>query len=173
MEPSVWQELFDYNFWANRRVWESVVAVDAALFDKPLSEDRPSLMGQCVHILSVESWWLHFLETGVVVFVDDEQFHSQEEVRAVWDQVEQNVRAYLARMTPADLTRTVRPTFWKDPWSVQAWQGLMQVLNHSTDHRAQLLDAVRELGGPTDEQDYLSYLHERAMAAHERQIRPS
>jgi uncharacterized damage-inducible protein DinB len=48
----------------------------------------------------------------------------------------------------------------------------MQVLNHSTDHRAQLLDAVRERGGPTDEQDYLTYLHERALAAHERKIRP-
>jgi hypothetical protein len=76
-------------------------------------------------------------------------------------------------MTPADLKRTVRPTFWQDPWSVQAWQGLMQVLNHSTDHRVQLLDAVRELGGSTDEQGYLSYLHERAMMAQERRIRPA
>ncbi len=50
---------------------------------------------------------------------------------------------------------------------------MMQVLNHSTDHRAQLLDSVRELGGPTDEQDYLTYLHDRAMEAHNRQIRPS
>jgi uncharacterized damage-inducible protein DinB len=173
MEPPDWQELYGYNFWANRRVWELVLAVDAALFDKSLSGDRPSLREQCIHILSVESWWPHFLDTGEVVFVDDEPLHSREDVRACWDQVEQNVRAYLARVTAADLTRIVRPAFWKDPWSVQAWQGLMQVLNHSTDHRAQLLDSVRELGGPTDEQDYLSYLHERAMAAHERQLRPS
>lgn len=41
----------------------------------------------------------------------------------------------------------------------------MQVLNHSTDHRAQLLNTIRELGGLTDEQDYLTYLHGRAMAA--------
>ena len=173
MDVTLWQELYDYNFWANRRVWQAVIAVDQALFDKPFLNDRPSLMQQCIHILSVESWWLHFLETGVVEFVDDEQLHTQEDVRALWDQVEQNVRRYLAQLTPADLTRTVRPTFWQDPWSVQAWQGLVQVLNHSTDHRAQLLDSVRELGGPTDEQDYLTYLHERAMSAREPGIRPA
>jgi uncharacterized damage-inducible protein DinB len=172
MDVTHWQELFDYNFWANRRVWACVIAVDQALFDKPLPGDRPSLMAQCIHILSVESWWIHFLQTGVVEFVDDEQFHTQEEVRAVWDQVEANVGTYLAQLTPDELTRTVRPTFWQDPWSVQAWQGMMQVLNHSTDHRAQLLDSIREFGGPTEEQDYLSYLHERARAAHERGIPP-
>lgn len=173
MDVTHWQELFDYNFWANRRVWECVIAVDRARFDQPFPDGRPSLMAQCVHILGVESWWIHFLQTGVVEFVDEDQFHTQEDVRALWNQVEVNVKGYLAQLTPADLTRNVRPTFWEDPWSVQAWQGLMQVLNHSTDHRAQLLDSVRELGGPTEEQDYLSYLHQRAMAAYERRNSPA
>ena len=172
MEPSFWQELYDYNFWANRRVWTAVMALDDALFDKSLGEDRQSLRMQCIHILAVEYWWLHFLQTGVVEFLDEDRYLTRADVRAIWDEVEAKVRGYLAVMTAADLQRTVRPNFWQDPWSVQAWQGLMQVLNHSTDHRAQLLDAVRELGGPTDEQDYLTYLHERAMDAHGRQIRP-
>ena len=169
MDVAIWQELFDYNFWANRRVWECVMAVDATLFDQPLADGSPSLLQQCAHILSVESWWIHFLQTGVVEFIDTNQFHTQEDVRVAWEQVEVMVQGYLAQVTPAELTRIVRPTFWQDPWSVQAWQGLYQVLNHSTDHRAQLFDVVRQLGGPTEEQDYLSYLHERAMAAHEQQ----
>lgn len=173
MEPSVWQELYDYNFWANRRVWEQIMALDESLFDKPLGDDRRSLHIQCVHILAVEYWWVHFLHTGVVEFLDDEKLLTRADVRAAWDDVEAKVTGWVAQMTPASLERTVRPDFWNDPWSVKAWQGLMQVLNHSTDHRAQLLDAVRELGGPTDEQDYLSYLHERAMFAQGRQIRPA
>ena len=172
MEIALWQEFFDYNFWANRRVQERVIAIDADLFDKPLADGSQSLLLQCVHILGVESWWIHFLQTGVVEFVDDSQFHTHEDVRVAWEQVEAKVQGYLAQVTLAELTRIVRPTFWRDPWSVQAWQGLYQVLNHSTDHRAQLLDSVRLLGGPPEEQDYLSYLHERAMAAHKRQIRP-
>lgn len=172
MEPSVWQELYDYNFWANRRVWALVTALDESLFDRALGGDRRSLRVQCIHILAVEYWWIHFLQTGVVEFLDDEQLLTHADVREAWDRVEEMVRGYLAELTPSELTRTVRPTFWQDPWAVQAWQGLMQVLNHSTDHRAQLLDAVRELGGPTDEQDYLTYLHERAMLARGRDIPP-
>jgi uncharacterized damage-inducible protein DinB len=168
MEPSFWQELYDYNFWANRRVWDFVAALDEDLFDKPLGGERRSLRVQCVHILAVESWWLHFLETGELEFVEEDKLITRAEVRAAWDDVEAKVRAYLATVTPDDLERTVRPDFWSDPWSVQAWQGMMQVLNHSTDHRAQLLDTVRELGGSTDEQDYLTYLHECAMRKHER-----
>lgn len=172
MDISLWQELFDYNFWANRSVWECIIALDKELFGKPLPHNRPSLREQCIHILGVESWWTHFLATGELEFVDEEPLKSLDDVRAAWDQVELKVRDYLAHMTAAELTRTVRPSFWKDPWSVQAWQGLMQVLNHSTDHRAQLLDTIRELGGATVEQDYLSYLHERAMGAYDRPIRP-
>lgn len=164
MEAPFWQELYDYNFWANRRVWQKIMALDEALFDQPFSGERPSLREQCIHVLSVEYWWPHFLQTGVVDFLDVEPLQTRADVRAAWDGVEAKVRAYLATVTPEDLARTVRPTFWQDPWSVQAWQGLMQVLNHSTDHRAQLLDAIRELGGATVEQDYLTYLHERAMA---------
>jgi uncharacterized damage-inducible protein DinB len=165
MEAAQWQELYDYNFWANRRVWASVMALDESLFDRPLGGERRSIRTQCIHIMAVESWWLHFLETGVVEFLNDEALVTRDDVRAAWDGVEERVRNYLATLTPESLTRTVRPTFWQEPWSVQAWQGLMQVLNHSTDHRAQLLDTVRELGGPTGEQDYLTYLYERAMAA--------
>jgi uncharacterized damage-inducible protein DinB len=168
MEARVWQELYEYNFWANRRVWESVMALDESLFDKPLGGDRRSLRVQCLHMLAVEYWWLHFIQTGVVEFLDTDRYVTRADVRAAWDEVEAKVTAFLATITADDLERTVRPTFWNDPWSVKAWQGLMQVLNHSTDHRAQLLDAVRELGGPTDDQDYLSFLHERAMAANAR-----
>ena len=88
MDVAIWQELFDYNFWANRRVWECVMAVDATLFDQPLADGSPSLLQQCAHILSVESWWIHFLQTGVVEFIDTNQFHTQEDVRVAWEQVE-------------------------------------------------------------------------------------
>jgi uncharacterized damage-inducible protein DinB len=165
MEPALWQELYDYNFWANRRVWALVTALNEELFNQPFAGERHTLREQCTHILAVEYWWLRFLQTGVVEFMDQDKLLTYADVRQAWDEVETMVRGYLAQITPADLQRTVRPDFWRDPWSVQAWQGLMQVLTHSTDHRAQLLDSVRELGGQTAEQDYLTYLHERAMAA--------
>src|SRR5215203_6591491 len=94
MEPSDWQELYDYNFWANRRVWEFVMALDESHFDQPLGGDRRTLRTQCVHILAVEYWWLHFLETGVVEFLDEDALLTRADVRTAWDEVETKVRSY-------------------------------------------------------------------------------
>ncbi|PJF26553.1 MAG: hypothetical protein CUN52_15675 [Phototrophicales bacterium] len=41
---------------------------------------------------------------------------------------------------------------------------LVQVANHSTDHRAQTLAGLHQLGATTVEQDYLFYLWEKELA---------
>jgi uncharacterized damage-inducible protein DinB len=41
-----------------------------------------------------------------------------------------------------------------------AWQVLLHVVNHGTDHRAQLLRLLNDLGGETTSQDYIFYVYE-------------
>ncbi len=38
-----------------------------------------------------------------------------------------------------------------------AWQVLLHLVNHGTDHRAQVLRALQDLGAPTFDQDYILY----------------
>ncbi len=38
------------------------------------------------------------------------------------------------------------------------WQILLQGVNHGTDHRAQVLALLHQLGAPTLEQDFMIYL---------------
>ncbi|HBY98528.1 MAG TPA: hypothetical protein DEP84_32055 [Chloroflexi bacterium] len=40
------------------------------------------------------------------------------------------------------------------------WQVLLHVANHSTDHRAQLLQLLNDLGAKTPSQDYIFYVYE-------------
>ena len=40
------------------------------------------------------------------------------------------------------------------------WQVLLHVVNHGTDHRAQLLRLLNDLGVQTEYQDYVFYAHE-------------
>ena len=64
------------------------------------------------------------------------------------------------------LARDVRPDVWDDADEpISAWQALLQVANHSTDHRAQVLAGLKALGAPTFEQDYLNYIFARRDAA--------
>lgn len=40
------------------------------------------------------------------------------------------------------------------------WQVLLHVVNHATDHRAQLLRLLNDLGIKTTSQDYIFYVYE-------------
>jgi uncharacterized damage-inducible protein DinB len=40
------------------------------------------------------------------------------------------------------------------------WQILLHVANHGTDHRAQLLRALNDLGVKTTSQDYIFYVYD-------------
>lgn len=161
MDASSFQDLYAYNFWANRRVWACVEALPEALFVANSDYAHGSLRGLCIHTLAVESWWTHFLASGELVFPDEQEFVTRESVRAAWQTIEKNVRGYIHTLTPQELQREVRPDFWgggRKP--IRVWQALLQVANHSTDHRAQMLAMLHHFGGVTTEQDYLTYLFE-------------
>ena len=47
------------------------------------------------------------------------------------------------------------------------WQVLLHVANHGTDHRAQLLRVLNDLGVKTTSQDYIFYVYDNLMHASE------
>ena len=159
MDAVSFRDLFAYTFWADRQLWACVEQVSEEQFTQDLGYSRGSLRDQCLHILGVESWWPHFLQTGQVVFVDPASAPTRAAIRVLWDGVEQRVTAYLAGLTPQELERDVRPDAWDEgDEPIKLWQALLQVANHSTDHRAQVLAGLKSLGAPTFEQDYLNYI---------------
>lgn len=162
MQPDEFRDLYDYNYWAHRQVWECLEQLSDEQITQDLEYSVGSLHDQCVHVMSVESWWFRFLRTGVVEFLNPDDHKTRASVRETWDVVEREVRDYLAALTPQELRREVSPDFWEGRLTVQVWQALVQVANHGTDHRAQMLAGIHRLGGPTVEQDYLSYLMARS-----------
>lgn len=163
MDPAMFREMYAYNFWADRQVWQCVEQLTEEQFTQDVGFSRGSLREQCIHIMAVEFWWFRFLHTGNVEFLDSDDYPTRAAVRARWDTIEQEVTRYLAGVTPDELTREVKPDVWdEDDKPVQAWQAMFQVANHSTDHRAQTLASIHLLGGPVVQQDYLDYLSDQA-----------
>lgn len=161
MDPRFFQSLFDYTHWANRRVWGCVAQLSDEQAAQAGGASVGAILDQCRHTLAVESWWLHFLATGDLDFPDPADLPSREAIGAQWEVVMARNAAYLQTLTAADLAREVRPDFWEaGRGAITLWQALLQVANHSTDHRAHILDALHQIGGPTVGQDYLTYLFE-------------
>ena len=78
-------------------------------------------------------------------------------LRARWDKIEQNMRAYLAELRDEMLFD--KPI--KEPEEdkvLSVWQVLLHVAKNGTDHRAQLLRVLNDLGVKTESQDYIFYI---------------
>jgi uncharacterized damage-inducible protein DinB len=159
MDPAIFRDLYAYNFWAHRQVWPCIEQLSEEQFTQDAGYSVGALRDQCVHVMAVESWWFHFLRTGELRFLEEEDYPTRQAIRAKWDDVEQAVHSYLATLTEDELQRAVRPEVWDEGQQpITVWQAMLQVANHSTDHRAQILAGLRQLGAPTVEQDYLNYL---------------
>ena len=152
-------ELYEYNFWNNQRLWACFVQMSETEIRQPIDSDGWTLFRHCLHIISVEDWWIRFLQTGEVKFLKRQTLTTRAALRQQWDATEAMVRGYVAALSKEELQREVRPPFWDDDqFYISVEQALTQVAFHSTDHRAQMFTHMRNLGGPTVEQDFLQYL---------------
>lgn len=162
MTPDYFRSLYEYTFWAQERLWTCMESLTEAQFSLDLGYSQGTLWDQCFHTMSVECWWPHFLHTNEVLFPDADEVPTRAAMRARWEPVREEIRQYLSTLTVDELARVVRAPFWpKERKSITVWQALLQVVNHSTDHRAQMLAALHGLGAPTVDQDYLTYLFEQ------------
>jgi uncharacterized damage-inducible protein DinB len=144
-----------YNASLNRRLWDSMMQLTEAQFvqDAPYSEG--SLRNHIVHVAGVNRRWLRGLRElpePMSFKPDPRDYPDRASARALWEDVSQDLDAYVAALDEARLEQTARGM--NEP----IWQILMHLVNHGTDHRAQMLRIVHDLGGPSFAQDFIIYL---------------
>ena len=81
-----------------------------------------------------------------------DEYPTREAAFDLWESVAEEFSAYSASLSEADLLGV--PPGMPGP----AWQVLLHVANHGTDHRAQILRALHDVGAPTFDQDLIMHL---------------
>lgn len=150
-------QLFDYMYWANCQMWQCIMSLDEQQRLQPLDYSIGSIHSQLAHMVTVDNLWINFLWHGEVEFLKDTMFPSITSVRAEWDALEEEMRDYLSTLTDDDLEQVYAPGFLNLP-PLKLSDILLQLINHATDHRAQILAGIHQLGGKTVEQDYINYV---------------
>ncbi len=118
------------------------------------------MRNQVVHLMSTDEAWFSGLRRVdlpgrfPVPNQDDRKL-----IRQHWDTVEKNMRAYLAALRDDMLSEHPFPNDPEDK-GLLLWEVLLHVANHGTDHRAQLLRLLNDLGVETTSQDYIFYIYE-------------
>jgi uncharacterized damage-inducible protein DinB len=113
-----------------------------------------------VHLTEVDDIWfseLKGLTEPAIPFIDEGDDRTK--IRQQWDAVEQMMRDYLAGLR--DEMLFAKPILLEEDKDLTTWQVLLHVVNHGTDHRAQLLRLLSDLGVKTGPQDFVFYLYER------------
>jgi uncharacterized damage-inducible protein DinB len=161
MNANAFRHFYDYHFSENRKIWDTyITSLSYEQFTQNVDYSHGSVRDQIVHIMNVDDAWFSGLRGGD--FSEDyhpADFDDRKNLRAHWDNVEQNMRDYLAKLRDDMLFEKPieEPEEDKD---LILWQVLLHVVNHGTDHRAQLLRLLNDLGVKTASQDYIFYVYE-------------
>ncbi len=164
MNANAFRHFYNYHFAENRKVWEHIASVTFEQFNQPIEYSRGSIREQVVHLLDVEDVWFSELRGAQPAdpLPESVSADDRETIRAHWNVVEENIRAYLADLQDEHLFS--KPiTDPEEDKDLIVWQVLQHVVNHATDHRAQLLRALHDLGVDTKSQDYIFYAYENPL----------
>jgi len=146
--------LFAYDRWATRRVLAALVGLEPAVWTRPNTIGERGLGGILVHHLGASQRWRHaFQDSRERPRPEREPLPTIDELRERWEAEWAAVDAWLETITE----RFVAHVFE----GVPAWQFLVHVVNHGTQHRAEaaaLLTAEGRSPGELDMGDYAEEL---------------
>jgi uncharacterized damage-inducible protein DinB len=158
---TVIRTLFTYNQWAHDRVWPGILTLDDERFTRAFEYSIGSVRTQIVHVLSVDHRWLMRVSgQPVPPHLKPEDFSSANAVRAQWDMLAPQHASIVAGLSDTELAEVITydmPARGGVKHTAR-WEILAHVVNHGTDHRAQILSLLFQLGAPTVEQDLMFYL---------------
>jgi len=155
--------LYDYGYWANKRVFEALLRLGSGQFTKSMPSGHGSIRNTLVHVLSAEAGWLDRSggpKRGPRLNPDD--YPTVESLIESWNRVEVQVREFLNTLNDQDLVRSVE--YLNDRGEKRAMplgELLQHAANHGAHHRGQVAMMLRELGHEPGYFDMLIYFAEK------------
>lgn len=153
--------LFDYNYGAHDRVWNCVMELTPEQFVEESDYSWLSIRNHLVHVMSTDNRWLARVQNQALPQrFEPADYADQDAVREQWNAVRDQVISYVTGLANDDLHEVVEVDLPHrgGVYRNRRWEILMHMVNHGTDHRAQMLARLHELGAMTVEQDMILYL---------------
>jgi uncharacterized damage-inducible protein DinB len=151
--------LFDYNYWANRKLCAVLAGLTSEQFTAPVAGAYGSVRNTMVHILSAEWGWLDRCggaPRGPALVASD--YPTLASVVERWQHVEVSMRAFLSGLRDEDLDRAVEFALGSGPKQTRRLGELMQhAVIHGVHHRGQVALLLRSLGYVPGNFDLLLY----------------
>ena len=133
--------LYDYHRWANRRLFEVATALGEELASRDVGKQfsYSTIRRMFGHLYGADRVWLSRWTGVALPTIPGAEFPTLASIRAPWDDLEREQRAFVEALAPADLERVIeyRNTEGK-PLKAPLGPLLQHVANHATHHRSEI-----------------------------------
>ncbi len=150
------QTMIEYDIAMTRQVWESISEITDEQFLQDEGYSRGSIRNLMVHLASTNRRFLSGLKNEADVgHLRFEDFPDRKEARQLFDSVSKDLHDYVTNLSEAEVE--AKPEHIPNHRA----EVLLHLVNHGTDHRSTVLQKLNELGAPTFDQDFISWLWQR------------
>jgi uncharacterized damage-inducible protein DinB len=153
------ETLFDYGYWANRKLFDVLSQLTAEQLTQPVAGSYGSVRNTMVHVLSAEWGWLDRCggpQRGAALVPSD--YPTVASLIDRWQQVEAFGREFLGSLRDEDLDRVVEFAFGGGPKCAMRLGDLLHHAGiHGVHHRGQVAVLLRSLGYVPGNFDILLY----------------
>lgn len=147
----------EYHNRANRKIFDTAAQLSPEQWMSPDQFDHGTAFQSLRHMVDVDWSWRQFCmgkDIGQTYLWDIVPMNTPAEVRAVWEKDSAELRAYADLLDEAALNKEVTLPF-PTPQTARVWQVLVHVVNHGTQHRAELARYFTVCGYSPGELDLL------------------
>jgi len=154
--------LYEYNYWANKKILAASAGVTQEQFTAPASFPFGGLHGTLLHTLEAEwAWRALFQEIKDASDLLPTDFPDLKSIETRWREEETALRAYLASLNDEDMESHLRYTTDEGLKRDRIlWHCLVHVVNHGTQHRSEAAALLTDYGQSPGELDFTVFLNE-------------
>jgi uncharacterized damage-inducible protein DinB len=163
MTPDYFRTLFDYNYWARDRMLVAMGDLSGAEYARANGFTYGSIRGILTHCLDTEyAWRCRFEGEARQAHISEAEVLTPALLGARWREEEAMMRAYLARLSDAELAGDLvwRAADGSEQRLPNLWLSLAHVVNHSTQHRSEAAEALTMVGRSPGDLDLGAYAAE-------------
>jgi len=159
MESERIKALYEYNRWANERIFEAVSRITPEEYKRDMQSSHRSVRDTFVHVVSAERIYLQRVSgTSPKALWSPLDFATVSKLREQWVELIREQMAFIANLTEEQLKKPITYiNLAGEPFTYPLWQILQHVVNHSSYHRGQITTMLRQLGAKPEATDFLLF----------------
>jgi uncharacterized damage-inducible protein DinB len=153
--------LYDYHRWANRRLFEVTRALGEELASRDVGTQfsYSTLRRMFGHLYGADRVWLSRWTGVSLTTIPGAEFATLDAIRAPWDELEREQRAFVEALAPADLERVIEYKNTEGKQFRAALGPLLQhVTNHATHHRSEIATMLTMVSGSPPDTGIATYI---------------